>query len=300
MNRLKRRDRQGQNEEVDKFEQDDLNDSFFWKSQANFARRQSINSNVDKAALNYQQNQDAETSTDSIPKKVLWKAILVWFLSAVSAIMGILASILSTFDAAILIATSAALTVAGTVAYKEYLLVKQPTLRSEINLMREQRTDLKEGIDELQIYINELVEEKERLNPIAVAMSKIAFDQGINVDEMVDLVKKSEIQAVNLKDILLKISIEEIIKIMLQSDGNNNFKIDNHKELQVVSMRAEIKLSSMGIIFNKELFEEEIRKHSDLATVIKNLRACILENEDNNRRILACENETITEISKRL
>jgi len=190
--------RKVQNDLQPRFDTEAEDDSFFWKSQKNFERRQSLNADVSGASQKFQTNQDAEMEPKPISPKQVWKARLVWLLTTASAGMATLGMIVS-FNPVTAVASSAALVVAGTVAYKEHLLKNIPTLRNEINIMRELKTALGSGVDELSGHIDNLVEEKERLAPIVVAMSDIALRQEINVVDMVELVKRNEIQAAKMK-----------------------------------------------------------------------------------------------------
>eukprot|EP00560_Eucampia_antarctica_P009073 CAMPEP_0197827834 /NCGR_PEP_ID=MMETSP1437-20131217/4533_1 /TAXON_ID=49252 ORGANISM="Eucampia antarctica, Strain CCMP1452" /NCGR_SAMPLE_ID=MMETSP1437 /ASSEMBLY_ACC=CAM_ASM_001096 /LENGTH=217 /DNA_ID=CAMNT_0043428837 /DNA_START=21 /DNA_END=671 /DNA_ORIENTATION=+ len=195
-----------------------VEDSFFWKSQQNISQRNTVNEGVSSASNNYKRvNSSAELASEPVPQKTLFKGICVGILSFAGSATAMLSMILYP-SPMVAIAGSVSTVVAGTVAYKEYKLMSQPTLRGEVNKMRGIVNSLKGGVDELSEQIDELNDVNDRLKPIETAMSAIALKQGSNVRDMVDLVKQNGIQLEKLKNILLEISIEEIIKIFLQSD----------------------------------------------------------------------------------
>jgi len=151
-------------------------------------------------------------------------------------------------------------------------------IRDETNKLRQAANDLGREVDFLKQEVDRLEIEKERASHIEKKLTDLASQQGESVEEMSYHVRVNRDQLTKMATIVRRLSCEEIIQLLLSSDKDRDFNIDE-SELERLLLRIHLQLEAKGVHFNKELFQKTVRSQPDVPGLIRIMRADMIENE---------------------
>ncbi|EJK59801.1 hypothetical protein THAOC_19933 [Thalassiosira oceanica] len=129
-------------------------------------------------------------------------------------------------------------------AFKEHRIVKLPALRSLNNRLREAANNLESEIDVLSDEIDTLEPEVSRVKDIEADLRAIAEEQKFNVDKLVDLVKENERILEQMKDNLRHRIMQDILRIVVMSDTNND-GVYNKVECKMLVLKIRMTLQEV-------------------------------------------------------
>lgn len=169
--------------------------------------------------------------------------------------------------------------VGAVVPIRQVKVDELPTIRDETNKLRHLANDLSREVSFLEKEVDRLDAEKLRASHIEKKLTDLAQQQGESVEEMSEYVKKNSDQLTTMGTIVRRLSCEEIIQLLLSSDKDRNFTIDE-EELERLMLRIHLQLEAKGVGFNKELFEKTVRSQPDVPGLIRIMRENMIDNED--------------------
>lgn len=162
---------------------------------------------------------------------------------------------------------------------KERMLQKGRSLRGFINLLRYEVNRLMEQNDILHKEINNLEGEIDRLKVFEDKLSSIAKIQGMQVDQLVSLVDENGKVLKEMKTIVKGKILQDMIGVILVSDTNRDFKIDE-QELQLLTMRLKTMFDAQGITMDIDLFQELVRFNPTLEGVLQTAKELVSEDDN--------------------
>lgn len=138
-------------------------------------------------------------------------------------------------------------------AFKEHRIIKVPALRSLNNKLRGDANRLEEVVDQVSKSIDELEPEAERAKIVEEELKAIADEQQVNVDKLVDLVKENAIILAEMKRNLKQRVVQDILKIVMLSDVNNDGTFSK-VETKMLVLKIRVALHEYGIEFDENKF----------------------------------------------
>lgn len=165
------------------------------------------------------------------------------------------------------------------VADAQYRLAKQDGLRATSNSLREQAELLKEERKELKETIDFLKREVNSLDGVENDLNEIVTTQGHNCDTLVSLVKENEYILLQMRKYLREIAMNDIARIVLICDRDNNMKI-SEEELGDLVLALKIRLDAHGIDLDVDKFKAMVRKDDDIGHIIAALGKIMFDDEE--------------------
>jgi len=147
-----------------------------------------------------------------------------------------------------------------------------PGLRRLNNMLREDANHLEMEVDTLTEEIDFLQPEAERATVVEAELRSIAAEQHGNVDKLVDLVKENEIILSQMRDNLRQRIVQDIIKIVMLSDKNNDGRFCK-VETKMLVLKISLQLQEYGVEFDEAKF---YRVMSVDPSVTRKVRVCVV------------------------
>lgn len=166
-----------------------------------------------------------------------------------------------------------------TVAAKHLSISKSGGLRTAVSSIRGDIKFLKREVDFVEQAVNDLEIETNQLKSVEEKLQAIAWKQGTNVEELVELVNENESILKIMKANLKETFVAAMAAVVIRSDKDGDMKIDV-KELPLLSMRLQINLESYGIKLDTRKFEDMIRENNDISNVLKFCGDVLFEGEE--------------------
>lgn len=199
---------------------------------------------------------DSSVSTISVDVKQTpmqkLKTVAVYFGLAVGAAASVGAMVLSP-AIAVFVMGGLAMVTAPYSAYKENEMTKIPTLRDINNKLRSDALHLEEETDILSEEIDTLQPETERAAEVEEELRIIATEQGRNVDKLVNLVRENEEILTAMKENLRQRIAQDIMKIVITSDRNND-GVFCKVETKMLVLKISLQLQEYGVEFDEAKF----------------------------------------------
>eukprot|EP00578_Thalassiosira_sp_NH16_P006324 CAMPEP_0181122696 /NCGR_PEP_ID=MMETSP1071-20121207/25460_1 /TAXON_ID=35127 /ORGANISM="Thalassiosira sp., Strain NH16" /LENGTH=347 /DNA_ID=CAMNT_0023207701 /DNA_START=58 /DNA_END=1102 /DNA_ORIENTATION=+ len=138
-------------------------------------------------------------------------------------------------------------------AYKEFRIIQLPGLRTLNGELREDVLKLEGEIDDLWQEIGVLRPEAERATALKEELGDISTKQRCNVDRIVNLVKENEAILEQTRDNLRQRIVQDVIKIVMMSDKNNDGRF-SRVETKFLVLKLSMQLHEYGVSFDEEKF----------------------------------------------
>jgi len=190
-------------------------------------------------------------------------------LASGSTILWIIAFVLSSGTLA-LVNTVISIVVAPIVVYQRYQLSKMSTFRDVHNELRKDVMKFALENDEMELQIDALAQQADRVSKAEAHLGDIAASQGSTVNDLMNLIKvNAEIQ-IEMQELLKSQVMEQVMGIVIMADRDQDFNLDDGeismlfmrlKSIQGVESINEDKLRALlhanrGVIGLMKLFRE--------------------------------------------
>jgi len=167
-------------------------------------------------------------------------------------------------------------------AFKEHRIVKLPALRSLNNRLREAANNLESEIDVLSDEIDTLEPEVSRVKDIEADLRAIAEEQKFNVDKLVDLVKENERILEQMKDNLRHRIMQDILRIVVMSDTNND-GVYNKVECKMLVLKIRMTLQEYGVEFDENKFMALVMRNPTVSQVLLTVKGLCHQDEGDEK-----------------
>lgn len=167
-------------------------------------------------------------------------------------------------------------------AYKEYNIIKLPSLRSLNNKLREDANQLEEDVAILSEEIDSLQPEASRAVEAEEQLRDIGGQQHINVDKFVDLVKENDSILTQMRDNLRQRIVQDIFKIVMSSDKNNDGRFCK-VETKMLVLKISLQLQQYGVEFDEAKFYKVMSVDPSVARavmIVKRLIPSLNDDDD--------------------
>lgn len=151
-------------------------------------------------------------------------------------------------------------------------------------MLREDANHLEMEVDTLTEEIDFLQPEAERATVVEAELRSIAAEQHGNVDKLVDLVKENEIILSQMRDNLRQRIVQDIIKIVMLSDKNNDGRFCK-VETKMLVLKISLQLQEYGVEFDEAKFYRVMSVDPSVTrtlTIVKRLIPSLGDDEDDN------------------
>jgi len=215
-----------------------------------------------------------QTATEMIKTAVAYLGLTVGAAASVGAMVIVPA-------VAVFIMAGVCLVHAPYAAYKEYHIIKLPSLRSLNNKLQEDANRLEEDVDILTEQIDSLRPEAERAAEVEEELQGIAGEQHCNVDKFVDLVKENDLILSQMRDNLRQRIVQDIFKIVMTSDKNNDGRFCK-VETKMLVLKISLQLQEYGVEFDEGKFYKVMSVDPSVArtlTIVKRLIPSLNEDD---------------------
>ncbi|KAL7552925.1 hypothetical protein ACHAWF_016175 [Thalassiosira exigua] len=159
-------------------------------------------------------------------------------------------------------------------AYKEYKIVKLPAMRSYINSLEDEAKRLENEVIILAQEIDELEPEVERTHEASEELNKIAVEQHIKVDKIVELVQDNETILSQMRDNVRERIIQEVTKIVMLSDRNGDGKF-TQLDTRMMVLKLSVSLQEYEVAFDEDKFYIIMREEPTVMRALKILKRLI-------------------------
>ncbi|KAL7508730.1 hypothetical protein ACHAXN_006070, partial [Cyclotella atomus] len=202
-----------------------------------------------------------------------WSSIGVVVGAIVLGVAGVAAStaamVTSAGMAVVYMAGGICVATSATVVRNQYELSKGKGYREGINSLRKEANRLGEQTELLVQAVNELEAEAGLMQGLEEQLSEIARKQGVNVNEIVMLVRENEEILSKQKSNLKQTFVSDMARAFISSEFLlGDMKVDL-KNLPVLLLRLQIQLNSHGMRLDTEKFTEMVRRDNDVGTILK-------------------------------
>ena len=136
---------------------------------------------------------------------------------------------------------------------KEARIATMPNIRSLNDKLRDEAHRLEEEVDALSEEIDAIAPEAERASAIEEELREIAERQQFSVDKLIDLVNEDEQVLEQMRDNLKSKIVQDIIRIVINSDVNNDQKFCK-VESKMLALKIRIQLQEYGVDFDEMKF----------------------------------------------
>lgn len=143
------------------------------------------------------------------------------------------------------------------VFHRERQLAKEDTFRTALNGVREQAGLLSTQNDILGAEIDELQSDVDRMKECEMALTSLASAQGTQLTQLMDLIEENKEINRDMRVVLEKDVLQNIISLVLDIDADGSFKIEN-KEIE--RLIVGITLIEGVCKFDARSFREEVEK----------------------------------------
>eukprot|EP00584_Thalassiosira_punctigera_P005699 CAMPEP_0172531640 /NCGR_PEP_ID=MMETSP1067-20121228/4961_1 /TAXON_ID=265564 ORGANISM="Thalassiosira punctigera, Strain Tpunct2005C2" /NCGR_SAMPLE_ID=MMETSP1067 /ASSEMBLY_ACC=CAM_ASM_000444 /LENGTH=371 /DNA_ID=CAMNT_0013316039 /DNA_START=157 /DNA_END=1272 /DNA_ORIENTATION=+ len=137
--------------------------------------------------------------------------------------------------------------------FKEYRIIKLPALRSLNNKLKEEANHLEDEVDCLEKEINDLEPEAARAAVVEGDLQAIAAEQHCNAEKFINLVKENEMIVADMRDNLRQRIVQDVLKIVMQSDKNNDGRFCK-VETKMLVLKISLQLQEYGVEFDEGKF----------------------------------------------
>jgi len=167
-------------------------------------------------------------------------------------------------------------------AYKEVRIIKLPALRALNNMLRHDAENLEAEVSILTEEIDDLQPEAARATVVEAELRSIAQEQHGNVDKLVNLVKENEAILTEMRDNLRQRIVQDIIKIVMLSDKNNDGRFCK-VETKMLVLKISLQLQEYGVEFDEAKFYKVMSVDPTVTrtlTIVKRLVPSLNDDED--------------------
>lgn len=174
-------------------------------------------------------------------------------------------------------------------AFKEHSIIKVPALRRLNNKLRGDANMLEELVEQITQEIDELEPEAERARIVEEELKAIADEQHVNVDKLVDLVKENAIILAEMKRNLKQRVVQDILKIVVLSDVNNDGTFCK-VETKMLVLKIRVALQEYGIEFDENKFYALMKRNPTVTrtfSIVKRLLPVDDLDDETRRSILS-------------
>ncbi|KAL3785592.1 hypothetical protein ACHAWO_006173 [Cyclotella atomus] len=147
-------------------------------------------------------------------------------------------------------------------------------LRSLNNKLRRDANRLSDEVDALSDEVDALKPEAERAKEVEENLNGITAAQNINVDRLVELVRENGVIIEAMKDNLRKRVVQDIIKIVIDSDKDNDMRISK-VESKMMLLKIRIQLQEYGVDFDEAKFYKVLSVNPCVSRIISLIRKLV-------------------------
>eukprot|EP00585_Thalassiosira_rotula_P011402 CAMPEP_0196136620 /NCGR_PEP_ID=MMETSP0910-20130528/4868_1 /TAXON_ID=49265 /ORGANISM="Thalassiosira rotula, Strain GSO102" /LENGTH=407 /DNA_ID=CAMNT_0041396941 /DNA_START=146 /DNA_END=1369 /DNA_ORIENTATION=- len=177
-------------------------------------------------------------------------------------------AIVSSSAISVYVACSVCIVNSIAVAVKQRTIFKSGGLREGIKALQGGVGLLLAEVNNLVSVVDDLQGEADCLSDIQKQLDDIVRDQGSNSNEFISLLKENESNLKKMKNNLRGVAVADIAAIFLLADKDGDMTI-NFRELNELTLRVQVKLSSHGINIDTDQFNAMVQKNNDVTHVLK-------------------------------